>query len=64
MILPTALRFLSFGGSSFPGITPCGFIPGYIPVTPLAFLLASTDLFTNNNKVSNFPVVFSLLGAF
>ena len=39
MILPTALRFLSFGGLSFPGITPCGFIPGYIPVTPMAFLL-------------------------
>ena len=39
---------LSFGGLSFPGITPCGFIPGYIPVTPLAFLLASTDLFTSN----------------
>ena len=32
--------------------------------TLLAFLLASTDLFTNNNKVSNLPVVFSLLGAF
>ena len=38
MILPTAPRFLFFGGSSFPGITPCGFIPGYITVTPMAFL--------------------------